>query len=753
MSKNGKKMWVVKKKEKEVVLPAQKAKMEVQPKKGRGFRRKKEVLADRMLAAAGGQGVDSRSPSANAPKVGVSSQLMKGVTSTIKVAPFVRSEAIWMLAYGPVVLAIQRGWLANADSFPQAAQLAYDAWIYLIKAFYNSMQGTFPALQSAPKWYWEINAGLLPTNAPFKTGSIQYSWECPYQIPTPTTPYSSNASIMFGYPSGGIIDGFTVLTPVSAYDNDAGAIAIASLFGYMVSQGMAEMTAKPGYMILEQDTSAFTSTYVEWGTSITTTGGMALTLQNEKFIDCPIMAKFAQYQQADGRWRGFQEMHKGAGTSCYIIPRVLEFKNQNGFRNKASPIFKFYNFDEYFLTLSYILAQASERLSNDNSTKVVPVCTLTSQQVQIVLRQAILPRFFNVYAQDLLNEGVTGATLTPFSVCINGSSEQLIQAMKLPFVFTENIRSATRRTVKTSRSGGYQVDVLPILSRPDVPQLKNFTWRDSTGVDQVLYADPGSEVPINLIDLSVTDNGTSYLSITGKPLSALTSTWNDYITSLGSCLSSLCTIGDEGGISALLSTFNTRHIQFSVNLAVAPLPAVPVAGGGMVKKNSKLNVRGNDIPERKKIGKPAPGPGSETYQNWIATRLTSTDPFYASLWRYESSFVQPSSYGGAFATADNTVSFQQTFQIEPFSMPYSDLAFTLSSNGQAVDIDVIAFASATLDIKTQLASESEAELELKELAEQGRGGFFTSLAGAIGEGLGIPGAREVAQAIGAVTGL
>jgi len=716
---------------------------------------KRGGAAAELLKAAGGQGKDSRSPALTVEKNGVNSQLVKSQTTTIPVEAYVDYHAVWFLALSPIALAIQRGWLSSTQGFGGAAE-AFNAWNYLIQAYYTVMQGSYQNIQASPRWFWETASALNPNGAKFKTGSVQYKWTFFQVLPNPKEVYGGPFAILFGFPTVNTTNGFPVLDPIAAYDPLMGAAALSSLYKFMTDQGLGEVTDGKDDKMLEKDASAFASVFSEWGDTVTVSGGMATTIQNEVKITCPIMSKFAQYQQANNQWRGFQDVRKSSGTSSYIIPRSLEFRSINEYKNKAPPIFKFYNFDEYFLTLSYILGLASERLVQDNATANVPVCPLTSWQVQVILRQAMINRFFNIYAQDLLSTTQDGLSLIPFCMGVNGSSVEATQSMKFPFVFLENIRSATRRTIDVG--GKYVVDTLPILCRPNgIPRLGNFTYVSRGGVVTNLYATSVTpEVDVSLIDFSY-DNNTKYITATGDALTALTSSWNIYITSLGNALTTLGTLGDEPGISALLTTFNTRHISFNPVQQLLPPPLVnnviPTPTLPFQRKNSSVKVIGSQIPMRDKVGAPVPIPGeSDVYQSYAALVLTSTDPFYSSLWRYTSAFVQPCSFSGITPQFSSSLTLQQVFQIEPYKYPYSDIPQG-TPRSALINLDSICLASATLDIKTNLSSPSEAEVELTELAESGRGGFFTSLAGMIGEGLGIPGAREVADIVGAATGL
>jgi len=213
----------------------------------------------------------------------------------------------------------------------------------------------------------------------------------------------------------------------------------------------------------------------------------------------------------------------------------MEFFKIREIRNKVSPIFKMYNFDQYFLTLSFIVAYGLEAAAGDSSNLDPPViCPLTSWQTQIVLRQSLLTRFNNAMAQDLVQTGPATLGYFPFCTCVNGVSitSELSASMVFPFVFAENVRSSSRIT--SSIGPGMVADWLPILTRPaksDVPTLGNFTYNNSRIPDPVapVYTTLGGELDIDLIDLSFGSPAKQYINANGNYLSGLINTWNVFL--------------------------------------------------------------------------------------------------------------------------------------------------------------------------------------------------------------------------------
>jgi hypothetical protein len=668
------------------------------------------------------------------------------------------------LALGAISLAVKKGW--GVQNFGDI----YYAYVYLYQTFVNACNGTFPTLVSAPKWLWELLAALRPKSSRFKTGSINYKWLTgslpgvpPFEI------VLGSASAFLGVPSLFKVNGLIeLIPPPAAYTTELGERAINSLFQYFPDKGLFKRESDPGEnAFLHGDVSVFQSVYPEWGATALGPGGIALSILGEVFDQCPMLSKFTLYQQTF--WRGSQELKKNAGTASYIVGRMSDMESIKEIRCKVSPIFKFYNFDQYFLTLTYILGLAMEQMSADNSVKEVPPCPLTSWAAQLLLRQTLLPRFCNEMAQDLTQTGDASEGLFPM-ICVNNGvsiTNEALPSMLLPFVFAENCRSATRllRDIH-SQYGKSTIDIVPILCRPSkasIPTLGNFTYQNAvTGVQPIYLPAPPSEVDVDLLDLSYGNPVKNYLTANGEYMGTLVCAWNDWIKKLGNQLTTLVSVGTEPGIAALNTVINTAHVRrlFLDNPAPAPMPSNPQAKrpappelAGKRLSSDRPKEKGFAV-SRKKIGAPMPDPttpSSSIYQFVACNNLTSTMPFLAPLMRYTRAFVHPQGFANIDFNKEQTISFQQSYQVEPNKLPYDDLApLVFDTANESITMDTIALASAALDIKSNLSTPSEAEIELSEMAKKGDGGFFTSLAGIIGDALGLPGVRKVANMVGTV---
>jgi len=720
---------------------------EKEGRKSRKAQLKKMSAADQLQKASGGRGIDPRSPVHQEAKSGTQRLVVQTELSTIAQTAQISASAISTLALGPVLLALKHGWAGTGQGDGQV----YPAWVFLTQAYINAVKGIFPVIQAAPKWFWETIKMLGPKSAGFKTAGISYKWECDQPstyVPPPVFPIAGVYGVAMGRPTSGTINGFPQIF-LDPYFPIAGEDAVTSLFQFFHASGLNLLEADPGDgCYLAKDVSAFQAIYNEWGSTSNGPSGMAITVESEVQLRCPVLAKFSPYQEFF--WRGAQNLVKSAGTPCYIIPRISELKDMKMISNKCSPIFKFYNFDHFFLTLSYIFASALEEQVRDNAETFPGPCPLSSLQMQIVLRQALMSRFNNEMAQDLVQDGSRTVAQIPFSVGPNGVSatNEAIGSLKLPFVFTENVRSATRLTTKL----GYvsAVDWIPVLSRPavtDVPTLGNFQFFDGSAYVDVYATVPG-EVPIDLIDLGSGITPREYISANGDQLTLLITTFNKWITSLGNHLSSLCSIGSEPGIAALSTIINTLHTR---TLLVGTPPTLTTAPT-LSKRESlqKIQHKGVGIAIAETT-LPRPVGASDYYTRVAVNSISGTCPFQAPFQRYLTAFVQPSFIGTLGFTAEGTINFRRVYQIEPFVINYTaQTSPTVEGLDGMVLLDTLAKKAALMDIKTNLAARSEAEIELTKMSQSGEGGFFTSLAGVVGDMLGVPAVKAIANGVAKV---
>jgi len=738
----------------------------VRPNRSRGFARKSVPggkVAD-QLQKDGGHGVDARLPSRQERKNTNGPLVVATMNPAVTQNVSIDYRTIAMLAAAAIERSLTLGWTSNdsGSNTPTPFQ-PYYAWIYLTNSLVSAAQGTFPAFQAAPEWFWELSAALANKNAPFKTGTINYQWSFFNGDSDTALPPEFSLGDYFLYwgavdpTSGNTTNGYPDLFAPPPYTVALGEAAISSMFAFYKATALTKRGMRDE-CYLKNDVSAFQTCYTEWGGSGVGTGGMSNTIQSECYLTSPVLAKFALYQ--DAYWRGYQFFAKQAGTPSYIIPRMMEVLHPREMHQKIGPIFKFYNFDWFFLQLSYILAYALEESAKDQSKQPVLPCPLTSWGVQIMLRQVLMPRFYNYMAQDLTNQGAipnNTISFVPFTTSPNGVSlsTEAAPGVKLPFVFAEAIRAARRLSVRLRR--GLVQDFVPVLGRPNnLNRLDNFTYKGIGGNTTQLYAVLPGEVDISLVDLSWLDQGNRrYISANGATLTDTIRTWNEWITSLGNNLSSLVTVGTEPGIIALSTVVNTYHMRLGApsQLAVPGITPQPAATKALVKKHSALNVAKGAKVDFKKVGAPEPEPGSSSFYSTIAvSKLTGTQVFQEPLMRYLKAFPSPSTIGINYE-ADNSIEFQQVNQIEPFSIAFNDVEGSVVPLGNYTSMQTIAATAALLDIKTNLAAKSEAQIELESLAQEGSGGFFTSLASTIGESLGIPGVSQIARMVGDITGL
>lgn len=698
----------------------------------------------KLVAQQEGQrGVDSRVGQASS--VPPLEQLaLKAVDKTLDVRVTRGSRSIEHLAQGIILAALKRGWSSQLRQ--NETGFVYGAYVYLVQSFYSAMQATVPTLQVAPLWYWNMVQALQPTTAPFKTSYVTYKWNLEdgiqSQIPTPVE-IMNGVTVTFGLPDLTVakVNGFyQITTPV--YTADLGEAAIKSLFEYWGSDGMTKMVPYETTSI-SSDTSSFAALYPEMGSSAGSEGAMATTLYSERVIPCPIFAKFGVYQSGED-YRGWSFAGRSSGTPGYVLPRLAEFKSAKQLANRIPPIFKFFDFDEFFDVLSITLGLALERQADAGSGTLSGSCPLTPQQAQILLRQTMIPLFCNEMAQDLQQDGAQTFTMAPFSVGTNGVSvTALNNPIKLPNLFAENIRACARRTVRLPAG---DLDLVPVLARKQsVEQLGNYSYSQGN-----VYSDGTGEMAIDLTSMSYIDTGTTkYISPNGPPLAKYAEAWNVWITSLGNFLTPLTTPGQAPGPSALNVLTMTRHIKYSDLQAVQGVPPV-LTKGNLARVSSKKDL-GLEFKYSEKVGQVKPLGTSDQFAKFGVVAVTSTNAPLTPLWKYQRVMILPS-YVSVEEAGGGAIPYRQVFQVEPFKISTGALPDDVYLQG-CPDQFSLHYQMATLDVRTELSPESEITQDFAEINRMGGGGFLTALAGAFTEDvLGIKGSKAIATAIGNATG-
>jgi hypothetical protein len=753
-------------------IAAQKGTKTMRRNRNKGGRPKKTWAVDPILKATGAHGVDSRSMMRSPAKVGESSLLVPGVDPTVNVPVRITQRSLAYLSMGIVLRAIKHGLLGSFEL--DSNNHPYYAFRYLIDTFKNAVNSSVPTIQSAPLWFWEIVTALLPKTANCKTGRVAYQGfnlddgegiEPAFELGGTDEYYV----VFWGSTNGGEdVNGFPVLVPPSApYDFETnGADSAQSMFQYYEQQGMGKRIPKPDNndLVMTTDTSAFAAVFAESGNSWFNPCGAASTAQSERAITAPIFAKFGQYQDGD-IWRGFFCYRKTGGSPCYLGPRMSEFEHPLQIKNKLTPIIKFFNFDKFFLAVSYALCYAQATIRVQGGTSKYVQCPLTSQEAQIVLRQALIPYFCNDMAQDLRRSGEGWNVFLPLVVGPNGSSQGVVGAGPMyPVVIAENIKACKRITIKIPNrvnDGFQELDIIPVLGRPfDTPQLGNFDYAPGA----LLYSESEEEIPINLIDCSVEDGGTSkYLSLSGKTLQDLITAWNGWLVNVEGALVECVTLGGERGIPALSTLLLTQREIEDANPPPDPPEQQPANAKGLRPHNGvpvhpkrRIEKRGSVKRAHKgsstarlktsAVGAPAPVGPSTFYQDVAITGTTAQLSFASPLWKYHSIFVLPECLG--IGTNEDTLQAYQMNVIEPFHLPATNIA----GNFPTADQKCMQLGAACA--KSYLSpNKTEMELELEKMTQGGKGGWFTSIAGAIGEGLGIKGSAQFAKSIGDITGL
>jgi hypothetical protein len=730
--------------------------------------------------------VDPRSSRATDKLIGEQTFALTTQDPSLNVPVRISRRSLAYLAMGIVLRALKHGWMGSntiADKQP------YFAFRYLIDTFTNALQGSFPALQSAPKWLWEICAALNPKTENFKVSKIVYTGAAVDGGIGEDVSFSLGAGdesyVLFWGQTGIVtVNDFPTLMSPGVYDQlTNGQASAQAMFEFFPQEGLnvRETQPEPSSLVMTHDTSAFAAVYSELGASYFNPAGMSHETFSERFISAPVFAKFVPYQ-GDGdedNWRGFHRFAKSGGSASYIGPRLSELTDKVRIHNKCPPIIKIINFDEIFEVLSLTLCMANENMLR--AGQPAGTCPLTALQVQILLRQALLPLMSNELAQDLRQTGPAWIPMLPLVVGPNGVSQGAI-GMKFPMILAENIRCLKRRVVKLNKGSQNPIvlDIFPLLCRPAasvIGQMGQYTWGPA---DDNLYTVDPLEFYINLIDCSsVIPPDTFYLSLTGKTLATICETWNTYIEKLSGCLTSLTPLSTEPGPMILNSLHYTNHYRYTPDIGDDPDPPPPVpsptstaAGlkkiltGEIVSISDGKGKRVTRAASRKKIGSTVknlrhhyganPSVESSIFQKTAHSQVTSGVGFTSPVWKYVGMWILPCAFTNTSAL-DASLSALQSNWVEPFSNATSaTYSFFAQDEPQVIFPTMyekhVQFA--TVNVRPWNSPVlSEAELEFQELTKKGGGGFLGNLAGTLLNGFGLTDLGNVAKGVGDALGI
>lgn len=704
--------------------------------------------ARKLAIAEGAKGKDSRF--ANHQENPITTMVTKGADNSIDVVASWNSTAIQSLCLGVVLDAIQKGWLSQLDLY-ESPHYPYYAYVRLYRSVVNAMNGGSVDLNRAPMWYWYLTQALAPKIVGYKTGSINFKWN--------TSDVDVNFIPSFDFSVNGVVsrlgaadfnlevDGFFQVTPAAAYDSTQGDNALQSLFGVYEQQNVTIMSSYIATPML-QNVSAFAANSWELGPA-STLGGMVTTVYSEKDINVPLFAKFATYQPENG-FRGWDRIARSGGSPCYVIPRMIDCRKLNYIYNRSPPQFRFYNFDEFFETLSLTVATALE-VAQTSNTGAPTTCPLTSQQVRLLLRHTLMRHFGNQYGQDLTVDGTNTISMIPLTCAPNGVANTATN-MLLPLFLCENIRACSRKFVQLGKSKKNGIDYIPILARPALPELGNFVFYDTDKNPIPVYNSNPSETPISTFDLSfVQASVKNYITTEGDYIVTLCTTWNEWIKSLANYLTPLADPGREKGLNALSTVLLTSQQVWQAPVPVPPNNANLINKTKLDKQQSKKAL---GMPRIKRYGVSAtPEAGTSYFDQVQVSSITSTDKFLDPLVKYQKVMILPCALAEGEFKNYSTPSARQVFQIQPYRLAVTSLPTAAGVTGNSTLLSRH-LAMAALDVKSPLAAPSEVEQDLMTASEMGRGGFFTSLAGLFAEDvLGIQGGKAIASAVGSALGI
>jgi len=702
-----------------------------------------KVPADEIMKLAGGHGVNSLAAIHREKNAEVLAAVNQD--AICDVTPATTTAAIQAFALGIILAAKKRG----LNSFMNADD-QWQAYCYIIDVFKSAIRGDTLQFTAAPRWFVEIMFAVRPKNHKALTASIGYE-----MVTVDTAPPLSSTmtfgtgeeaySVIFGNPTGAIVNGFQAIVPSPPYDPVQGKAQFAEIWMVFTAKPgtpteMVSPLMEKGY--LTGDCSAFSLSTSRLGAGYFNPGGVNNRLENEVHIDCPILARFCQdnniSDDVTGEFRAGFNYANGGGTSCYLGPRCLEFTTLTLFKNKGRQVFKFYDLLAYFEVFSLIVGSVLEKSSRQNAIQFKPY-PLSVQQTLLLLRQSLIPFFNNEMAQDLrlknagaINPGIQ--VYLPCTVGDNGVSQTVTENSPLmPAFFVEMIKGASRMTVDIGALKGAPhrlvMDHIPILSVPASTLPTNYTW-DNAGNPTLVYPELPGEVPVSAVDCSaIVGNNTYYLDLNGTEISKYIAAHNEWMTYHAPFLTTLTKLSSASGSPLFSTIFNTQYVcRVDPPAPVADIPSNSSAQK-LQKQVSKKSFGVAISAEQVKQILPVPTQGP-TFAQKAVLRQQSNIPFLKETVKYSTLAVTPVFEFFSSDSLEASQAYIQSIYGEYLKIPFAatDVEFVRITSKGAPTLYSLHLAAAQLDVKN-VTSSGPTELEnlLATLDDTGGGGFLTTL--------------------------
>jgi len=220
------------------------------------------------------------------------------------------------------------------------------------------------------------------------------------------------------------------------------------------------------------------------------------------------------------------------------------------------------------------------------------------------------------------------------------------------------------------------------------------------------------------IRLSDGFDGTNYVFINDEPrLKALTTLWNDYVSTISAYSSPLTTLSSDGGVNVLTSINQTRH------LAAGTTPGVASRKTTITRKDSKTNVkevvelRDTRFSKRPQLSA-TPYTGRQVYAISYQTAPFSATQAITENW------ILPVNYIVLQGNGQSTdFTRMQLIEDEPFSTVYS----TTGNNG--IDLGTVHSVFAQSMVKAKSAPASPFDTSIEDLSNCGHAGIISEVVG------------------------
>jgi len=341
---------------------------------------------------------------------------------------------------------IARGILFGQNTVGSPIYWAYYAFMKDIIAIMNN---EISPVTNRLAYVSQIIQSWLPKTAPFKTGTLSYSWDNVSAIQIPNDIVVRGFHTWLFVPDGSTFGPWNVYAAPASFSAEGEAFSKLSDV-YTVIANHREPTLRYEYKPIDSEYKSDTSAYVAvsgyYGNGSINEVGPSFSIENEVPFKSNLLGGSTVYEETAGRVARCFNLASGDTTCAFGYPFMPGFK-QEYYKTAYPPQFKFLDLDEVVTTLAVYytkLVAAAISVGNGKASAQTAFAytpfSCSAQQFRIAVRQAVLSFFAASAPLSQFQQYATDSNGFEAFRCGTNSMPVNIQEMRMPSILVENLR-------------------------------------------------------------------------------------------------------------------------------------------------------------------------------------------------------------------------------------------------------------------------------------------------------------------------